>query len=84
MAKKIFTATEARQNFFELLKSVEKGQDAIILKKDQGIRFRITLEKPEKKKDYKKILKEMGQIGLKITSWKKAKKIIVKMHDPKI
>lgn len=81
---KVFTATQARQKFFELLKRVEKGEDAIILKKDQQIRFRITLEKPEKKKDYKKILKKMGEIGLIALPIKKMKKIIAKSHKIKL
>ena len=30
----VFTATEARQNFFELLRMAEEGKEPIVVKKD--------------------------------------------------
>lgn len=81
----IFTATEARQNFFELLRMAEEGKEPIVVKKDKNIRFKMTMIKEKKKeKNIDKILKEMGEIGLKTMSVKKMKKIILTLHDIKI
>jgi len=83
--KMVFTATEARQNFFELLRMAEKGKEPIVVKKDKNIRFKMTMIKGKKKeKNIDKILKEMGDIGLKTMPWKKMKKIILTLHDIKI
>lgn len=81
----VFTATEARQNFFELLRMVEEGKEPIVVKKDKNIKFKMTMIKGKKKeKNIDKILKEMGDIGLKTMPWKKMKKIILTLHDIKI
>ncbi len=81
----VFTATEARQNFFELLRMAEKGKEPIVVKKDKNIRFKMTMIKEKKqKRNIDKILKEMGEIGLKTMPWKKMKKIILTLHDIKI
>ena len=81
----VFTATEARQNFFELLRMVEEGKEPIVVKKDKNIRFKMTMIKEKRKeKNIDKILKEMGDIGLKTMPWKKMKKIILTLHDIKI
>lgn len=81
----VFTATEARQNFFELLRMAEEGKEPIVVKKDKNIRFKMTMIKEKRKeKNIDKILKEMGEIGLKTMPWKKMKKIILTLHDIKI
>ena len=81
----VFTATEARQNFFELIRMAEKGKEPIVVKKDKNIRFKMTMIKEKKqKRNIDKILKEMGEIGLKTMPWKKMKKIILTLHDIKI
>lgn len=82
--KTVFTATEARQNFFELLQLAEAGKEPIIVKKDSKVNFRVVTSPKKKKKDIKKILKEMGEIGLKSMPWSKMEKIIETMHDPTI
>lgn len=88
MAQKlIFTATEARQNFFKLLRMVEQGQEPVIIKKETDLQARLVLDRPKKKKSLKevrKLLKEMGEIGLKSGTWEEAKKIISTMHDPHV
>ncbi|MEK7634085.1 MAG: type II toxin-antitoxin system prevent-host-death family antitoxin [Patescibacteria group bacterium] len=81
----VFTATEARQNFFELLRMAEEGKEPIVVKKANNIRFKMTMIKEKrKKKNIDKILKEMGEIGLKTMPWRKMKKIILTLHDIKI
>jgi len=81
----VFTATEARQKFFELLRMAEEGKEPIVVKKDKNIRFKMTMIQVKKKaKSIDKILKEMGEIGLKTMPWKKMKRIILTLHDIKI
>lgn len=81
----IFTATEARQNFFELLRMAEAGKEPIVTKKNNSVRFKMTIIKEKRKgKNINKILKEMGDIGLKTMPLKKMKKIILTLHDIKI
>ena len=83
--KIVFTATEARQNFFQLLRMVEDGKKPVIVKKDRNIKFRMTIIKEEKKKkNIDKILKEMGEIHMPILSIKKINKILSTMHEMKI
>lgn len=54
--KAVISATEARNNFFELLNSViYKGEEVVIEKKDAG-RVRIVAEKKPTKKETHKIL----------------------------
>lgn len=79
--KQIFTATEARQNFFEILKIVEKGKEAIIVKKDEDKRFKLILAEKEKQPNKVAIVKKMGKIGLKTMSVRKMKEIISTLHD---
>ena len=81
----VFTATEARQNFFELLRMAEKGKEPIVVKKANNIRFKMTMIKEKrKKKNIDKILKEMGEIHMPILSIKKINKILSTMHEIKI
>lgn len=83
--KIVFTATEARQNFFELLRMAEEGREPIVVRKDKNIKFKMTvIKKKKKEKNIDKILKEMGDIGLRTMPWKRMKKIILTLHDIKI
>ena len=83
--KTVFTTTEARQNFFELLRMVEEGKEPVIIKKDRNIKFKMIIFKEEKKKkNFDKILKEMGEIGLPALPIKKMNKILSTMHEIKI
>lgn len=63
MNQKVFTATQARQHFFELLDLAQKGEDPIILKKHQRLQFRVTLEKPTKKIDKIALIKSTPSIS---------------------
>ena len=82
--KTVFTATEARQNFFKLLERVEKGKNALITKKDSIVDFKVIPVPKKKKKNINKLLKEMGEIGIKIVPIKQMKKIFESRYDFKI
>lgn len=60
-----FSATEARQNFFELLQLAKEGKIVTIEKKDENIEFQLQKKVRQPRKDIVKIAKEMGKIGLK-------------------
>lgn len=80
--KAIFTATEARQHFFELLRLVEEGKEPIIINKHRKVKIKLTPVKQEKnKKNIDKILNEMGEIGLKVVPIKKMKKIFESRYE---
>ncbi|PIP63563.1 hypothetical protein CO165_01230 [Candidatus Roizmanbacteria bacterium CG_4_9_14_3_um_filter_33_18] len=81
----VFTATEARQNFFELLRMAEEGKEPIVTRKNNSVRFKMTVIKEKKKeKNINKILKEMGEIHMPILSIKKINKILSTRHEIKI
>lgn len=74
--KTTFNATQARQNFFKLLKLVSQGREAVIIKKDDNVRFKITLFEEKDKVNKKFLLKKMEAVNFKSKPWKEAKKII--------
>lgn len=80
----VYNATSARQNFFELLKAVEEGKEAIIVKKDRDVRFKVSLVPKAKKYSKVRIAKEMSKIGLPTGPWKEMEKIISTLHDVKV
>lgn len=80
----IFTATEARQNFFELLRMVEAGKEPIVVKKDSRIEFKIVKTQSKKMKDKMKIVREMGKIGLRTLPIEQINKILSTMHEIKL
>ncbi len=85
MKQTTFNATEARQNFFKILEMVEQGKDAVIVKQDRGVKFKLTrIVEKKKDKDIKKLLDEMAKIGLRSMPIKEMKKIILKAHDVKL
>lgn len=71
----VFTATAARQRFFEILQLVEKGKDAFIVKKDRNIKFKISLLPREQKPSKLLIAKRITKIALKSTTPEKMSKI---------
>lgn len=81
MQQKIFTATQARQKFFDLLRLAEEGVEPVIVKKDRGTEFKLSVVKRRKKKDKLKILEEMGKIGLKSGTPEEIKAILVSKSD---
>jgi len=80
----VFTATEARQNFFELLRMAEAGKEPIVMKKDSRIKFKIVRTQAKKMKDKMKIVREMGKIGLKTLPINQINKILSTMHEIKL
>ncbi|MDQ3098394.1 MAG: hypothetical protein M3Q44_01475 [bacterium] len=83
--QKEYTATQARQNFFELLRLAEAGEEPVITKSDSNTTFKIVKsEKKKPKKDIGKIIKKMGKIGLVVGTPEDIKKIITTMHDIKV
>jgi hypothetical protein len=58
-------STEARRQFFKLLKLAAPGEEVTIVNKDTGDRFILLLfEKPVPEKDVEQILAEMAEVGL--------------------
>ncbi len=82
--KTVFTATEARQNFFELLRMAEEGKEPVVVKKDTSAEFKIIKTQIKKRKDKMKVVEEMGRIGLKIVPMRRMKKILVSTHEIKL
>lgn len=80
----VFTATEARQNFFELLRMAEEGKEPIVVKKDSRTRFKIIKTQAKKVKDKMKIVEAMGKIGLKALPIEQMKKIFSSTHEIKL
>lgn len=81
-AETVFTATKARQHFFDLLRLAGEGKKPIVINKHTGVRIKLTLVKQKnKKRNIDKILKEMSKIGLKITPIRKMKKIFESRYD---
>ena len=72
----VFTPTEARQKFFTLLRLVEQGETAIIVKKSHNIVFEMKRQPAQSKKTKLAALKKLSQSGLRTTDWKTMKKII--------
>ncbi|KXK08785.1 MAG: hypothetical protein UZ21_OP11001000339 [Microgenomates bacterium OLB22] len=75
-----YTATEARKNFFKILDHVGKNQDAIVVRKNTGTRYRITFVKPVQD-DMMKLLRQVDNVDIKLPPWKELKKIISSKYD---
>jgi len=73
----ILTATEARKNFFHLLSEVAKGREAFILKKDTGLRFRITVAMSDRTSSPEIRSKEWDSLSAKIPRPKALRRIIL-------
>ncbi|MBI2641506.1 type II toxin-antitoxin system prevent-host-death family antitoxin [Candidatus Roizmanbacteria bacterium] len=83
--KTLFTATEARQHFFELLRQAEEKGEVTIIKKDAKRRFKLIFVKEKKKREnVDKILKEIAAIGLKTKPWEEMKKIIETRYENRL
>ena len=80
--QKIFSTTEARQNFFKILKLVEDGTNAIIEKRDTNKRYSLTFVIPKKVKK-REITHKWDQIDLNLKGmeWKQIKKIMNNRYD---
>ena len=58
-----FSATEARKNFFEILRLAQKGKIVTIEKKDENEFFQLQKKTKNPKKNLVKIAQEMAKIG---------------------
>lgn len=77
-----FTPTQARQNFFQLLRMAEMGKEITIVKpRDPEIEIKLTAQRKVLKKDIVKIAKEMGKIGFPYVPIKQMRKIILTKSD---
>jgi hypothetical protein len=74
----VTTATEARKNFFNLLKSVEAGQEVVIVKKDSNKWFKVSLVIEEQTDNKLSIAKQMSSINLTSKPPEEIKSIIEK------
>lgn len=81
MKQKVFTASEARQRFFEVLKLAEQGEKPLIIKKDSNQMFEVNLAQPKPKRDVRKILEDMSKIDLRSLPPKDIKKVLVSRPD---
>ena len=78
-----FSATEARQNFFEILRLAKNGQKITIDKKDEDILFHVTTStklSPAKKQN---ILANMKTINAFSLSPHKIRDLILTKYDSK-
>jgi len=78
---KILNATEARKNFYQLLKQVSAGGEVFIENTDTGEKFQLVKAAKKPKKDIDQLLEEMGKIGLKSMPIEDMKKILDSTHD---
>ena len=84
MLQTTFTPTEARQNFFQLLRMVELGKDITIVRpSNPETEIKLTVKKKNQKKDLVTIAKDMGKIGFPSMSVGKIRKIILSKNDVK-
>ncbi len=73
---KTFNASEARANLFKIFRLVARGEDVVVVNNDTKEKFKISRFEDKPKVDKVALLKKMGKIGLKTTSWKEMKTII--------
>ena len=66
MKHPLLTTTQVRQNFFSLLRRVEKGEEVFFVKKGENRVFKISLLKRSKsKRDFVKTIEKIQKIGVK-------------------
>ena len=78
-----FSATEARQNFFELLRLAKAGKKITINKQDEDIMFELN-RSPKTKKNIIKIAKDISNLGLTAVPLDKMTKILEESHSIEI
>ncbi|MFS8159036.1 MAG: hypothetical protein ACMG6E_02265 [Candidatus Roizmanbacteria bacterium] len=79
--KAIYTATEVRQNFFEVLKLASQGKRVLIKSKKILFHFRLDQVEEESTKEKLLALKDLSKGGIKTLPAVEMKKIILQMHD---
>ncbi len=73
---KIVNATEARNNFYRLLKAVANGEQIIIEHTETGKKFELKKIDHAPQPDKVELIKKMGQIGLKSLPIQEIKQIL--------
>lgn len=84
LTQRVISATQARAQFFDLLKMAEDGKEVIIVKRDSSKRFKLTSILEKSKLDKEMIIKEMGEINFPFISPEEIKKIILTKYDDSI
>ena len=84
MQQTTFTPTEARKNFFNILRIVEKGAIVTITKPSALVKFKVSRLLETGKKDKIAIAREMKSIGFPVQPWNKMKKIINSRYENRL
>lgn len=82
--KTIFTPTEARQNFFNILKWVRAGREIKIKSEDTIVRLTIEDKDDKKTKEKIRAWNRLRKMNIPSMPVKEMKKIILTMHDIKL
>lgn len=81
---KLLNASDARKNFYQLLKQVAAGQEVFIENTDTGEKFQIVKTDPKPKADKLQLVEELGKVGLKTMPIEEMKPILNTTHDIKL
>lgn len=84
MAKQTYTLTEARQNFFELIKLADAQQPATIKNAQNGAIYQLVKTETKPKKDIVEIAKRMSKRKLDIGNVEDVTKILQSTHEIKL
>jgi len=76
MAKQVYTATQARANFFRLLDQAEAGEDIVIVKLDDRTTFRVARIQGTKA-DKRAILHRMAKLGFRSRQPAEMRRVLV-------
>lgn len=84
MSKQTYTLTEARQNFFDLIKLADADQPAIIKNAQNGASYQLVKTENKPKKDIQAILKRFKKINISVSDPEELNKILKSTHDLKL
>ncbi|OGM29568.1 hypothetical protein A2630_01085 [Candidatus Woesebacteria bacterium RIFCSPHIGHO2_01_FULL_44_10] len=79
--KLVYTASEARQNFFSLLRLAGQGRDVIIRTKNSFVRFRMEQINKVSKEEKLRAVEELAKLNIRTPSPKKLSKILSSRYD---
>ncbi len=81
---KLLNATEARKNFYQLLKQVSSGAEVFIENTDTGEKFQLVKSDPKPKVDKMQLVEELGKVGIKTMPIEEMKAILNTTHEIKL